>query len=391
MRRQIGIAAGGLRRARADTARYGVDLRCSVKKSGEGAEADAWGGEIHYHSVAKRTLRRCGVSSGSAGGISVIGPLSGRRDFLKSAVGCALGATLGIAARPLSVAAATTAGAAEGALRVTELTDSLTLIEGAGGNVVLFTASEGALLIDGGLAEHSAALLQLVEARAGGRPVKVLFNTHWHWDHTGSNEQLARAGARILAHENTRLWLGADFYVEWQDREYKPRPPQALPTETFFDGGGELEFGGERIVYRHLPRAHTDGDIYVHFPGQDVLVVGDLLAVGSYPILDYSTGGWIGGLADATKALVDLAGADTRVVPGHGPVQSRADLEAQHEMLVTMKDRLADLMRKGMNADDMLAERPSAEFDARWGDPTLFVRNAYRGMWGHVRSLGGIV
>jgi glyoxylase-like metal-dependent hydrolase (beta-lactamase superfamily II) len=275
------------------------------------------------------------------------------------------------------------------ALRSTMLGDGLILIEGAGGNVVALSNAEGVLMVDGGSSEHSNGLLKFISKQTEAKP-ELLFNTHWHWEHTGSNERLGKAGAKIIAHENTKLWLGGDFFVEWQNRAYKPRPPQALPNETFYTSG-ELNFGDEQVVYKHLPRAHTDGDIYVFLPARNVLVVGDLLAVGSYPILDFSTGGWIGGMLDASKALLEVVDAQTRIIPGVGPVQTRADLQAQHDMLATLKDRLVGMLKKGMGAEDMLAAGATREFDAKWGDPTLFVSNAYRGLWGHVRSLGGIV
>ena len=305
--------------------------------------------------------------------------MPGRREFIKCAVGAALVCT----------AAPSVFAARREALRTTTLGDGLLLVEGAGGNVVALSNAEGVLMVDGGSPEHCNGLLKVISKHTGAKP-ELLFNTHWHWDHTGSNERLGKEGAKIIAHENTKLWLGGDFFVEWQNRAYKPRPPQALPNETFYTSG-ELNFGNEQVVYKHLPRAHTDGDIYVFLPARNLLVAGDLVSVGSYPILDYSTGGWIGGMLDATKALLEVADAQTRIIPGVGPVQTRADLQAQHDMLATLKDRLVGMLKKGMGAEDMLADGATREFDAKWGDPTLFVSNAYRGLWGHVRSLGGIV
>ena len=273
---------------------------------------------------------------------------------------------------------------------MTRINEKLLVIAGAGGNVVVCQDTAGLILIDGGLAERSRELFKLIGVETKGAPIRTAFNTHWHWDHTGSNEALTRSGAKIIAHENTRLWLGADFFVEWEQRAYKPRPREAWPTETFYTSG-KLTAAGEEIAYGNLPRAHTDGDIYIFFPTSNVLVAGGLLSSGSYPVLDYATGGWIGGMLDATKALLDMSNAETRYVPAYGPLLTRADVEAQHAMLTTMKDRLLGLMKKGMGPDDMIAAAPTQEFDAKWGDPTLFVSNAYKGMWGHVRSLGGIV
>lgn len=255
---------------------------------------------------------------------------------------------------------------------------------------MVLSGTDGLLMVNGGLPERSADLMKVISDHFKVQRVRALFNTDWHLENTGSNEAVRTGGAKIIAHENTKLWLGADFFCEWENRAYKPRPAQALPNETFYTTG-KTTFGNEQIEYGHMPQAHTDGDIYVFFRGANILVTGDVVSAGKYPILDYTTGGWIGGLVDATKTLLKLANAETRIVPGNGPVQTRVDLEAQSEMLVTMKDRLIKLMKQGMGPKDMIAAAPTREFDTKWGNPELFISNAYRGMWGHVRELGGIV
>jgi len=220
--------------------------------------------------------------------------------------------------------------------------------------------------------------------------VQALFNTDWHPEFTGSNETLGKAGTKIIAHEHTKQYLGAELFVDWQKRTYKPLPPQALPNQTFYTSG-TMTFGAERIEYGHLGQAHTDGAIYVFFPGPNVLMTGDALSVGKYPIADYTAGGWLGGLIAANKTLLAMANADTRIVPGAGPIQTRADLQAQHDMLAAMLDRFVKMMKQGMGPDDIIAAAPTKEFDAKWGNPDLFVSTAYRSMWLHVRELGGIV
>jgi cyclase len=275
-------------------------------------------------------------------------------------------------------------------LTTTPLNDHVHLIAGAGGNVLVVSGGDGLVMINGGAAERSDELLKAVVALSGGKRLTTLFNTDWCADHTGSNQAIGAIRAQIIAHEHTKQYLANDQFIEWQKRTYKAKPPTALPTKTFYTKGS-LEAGSERIDYVHLGQAHTDGDIYVHLPGANVLVTGDVMTVGKYPIADYTTGGWLGGLLTATKTLLDLSNADTRVIPGTGPVQTRADLQAQFDMLTTLRERLPKMMRQGMSANDMLAAGVTKEFDEKWGDPKLFVPVTYRGLWLHVRELGGIV
>jgi glyoxylase-like metal-dependent hydrolase (beta-lactamase superfamily II) len=246
------------------------------------------------------------------------------------------------------------------------------------------------VLVDGGDAAHSGALLKTISQATGGRPIVSAFNTHWHWPHTGSNEALRKAGVRIIAQENTRLWLTEPVNEEWEHRTY-PARPKALPTDTFYKGVQKLPFGKASIEYGYLPQAHTDGDLYVYFRDANVLVAGDVVAVGQYPILDFSTGGWTLGMANATKQLLDLVDDQTRIVPGSGVLQTKADLAAEHDMLATLHEDLWQLMRKGMGAEDMIAAGATRKFDDKWGNSDLFITNAYRGLYGHVRELRGIV
>jgi cyclase len=152
-----------------------------------------------------------------------------------------------------------------------------------------------------------------------------------------------------------------------------------------------MTFGTTAVEYGYMPQAHTDGDIFVFFPGPNILMAGDVVTVGSYPILDYSTGGWIGGLVDAQKTLLKVANADTRIIPGSGPILTRAEVQAQSEMFNTIRERLVKLLRQGLGPKEMIAAAPTKEFDEKWGNPELFISNAYKGLWGHVRELGGIV
>lgn len=310
-----------------------------------------------------------------------------RRDFLEAVVGAAAGFGLGGPAWGAPRSSSIPSSSAPG---VTPLSDSLFLISGCGANVVAATTADGVLLVDGGLTAHTESLLGCITRLSGGRPVKTAFNTHWHWDHTGSNEALRRAGAAIIAHENTRLWLGARIIVDWQHRTYPPRPPQALPTETFHYQPGRLAYGSQTVDYGYLPLAHTDGDMYVRFQRENVLAAGDVVAGGRYPILDYSTGGWIGGMIDALKSLLALSDGHTRFIPGAGPPRTRADLQAQLHLCETVKERIADAFRKAVSFEELMATHPTREFDAAWGDPAQFMDLAWHGALNHVRDLGRI-
>jgi glyoxylase-like metal-dependent hydrolase (beta-lactamase superfamily II) len=272
-------------------------------------------------------------------------------------------------------------------LTVMDLDDRLFVISGGGGNVTVFNSGEGVLLVDGGSQERSTEVLKLIKKRTGSSKIHTLFNTHWHWDQTGSNLRLGRAGTQIIAHENTRLWLTTDVDSKWQQRTFKRLPKEAHPNKTFYTSD-KLSLGGEEIEYGYLPQAHTDGDIYVRFKNANVLVAGDVVSVGAYPISDYCTGGWLGGMASATKTLAELCNSDTRVIPGTGPLQKRPDLEAQEAMLTTLKKRLSELLAQGMSVQDMLATAPTREFDAKWGDPKLFVTTAWPGLVHRARELG---
>jgi cyclase len=329
---------------------------------------------------------------------------SNRRSFLRIFSTAATGITVVQKALVKTAQAET----APGPLAVNKLTDKFLLITGAGANVLAVLGPDGVLMVDGGSPEHSAELLKLIANQSGGKPVQVLFNTCWDTDHTGSNETLGKAGVKIIAHENTRLWLGAEFESRWQKRTYEPHPKAALPNQTFYAGTKRMTFGAEPVEYGYVMQAHTDGDMYVYFPGPNILMTGGVAGGNCYPVLDWSTGGWLGpldrggdarytdspvptGLVGAQRTLLKVTNADTRIVPGDGPVMTQADLKAETEMLAAVRDRLVKLIRMGYGPNEMVAAKPTQEFDAKYGNPEQFIRNAYMGLWGHVHELGGIV
>lgn len=270
------------------------------------------------------------------------------------------------------------------------LNERLTLITGAGGNVVLHRGDSGLTLIDSGHHEHTGALLALVDELTDGMPVHTLFNTHWHADHTGGNEALHMRGASIHAHENTRLWLGADFDVHWRKHHHHPRPVAALPDTTFYHDG-TLQLDGDSLAWQHYPQAHTDGDITLHFASSKLLVSGGLLSDGRYPICDIATGGWIGGLIEANAMMLERIDDDTILIPDRGLPRRKADLVVQHAMLSDLYTKMKALAQEGHSGQDMLDVKVTADYDAVWGDPTEFVLETYRGMWAHTYDMGGFI
>jgi len=312
-----------------------------------------------------------------------------RRTVLQASLTGIAGASACIAGVAALIPSRASAKAARTPIESTKLADDLILFRGAGGNVVAASSSDGVLLVDGGVAERTSELLKRVATETGQRRVQTLVNTHWHWDHTGSNEVVAKSGATVLAHENTKLWLGAEINSKWEQRTYPPRPAQALPTRTFFyDADAKpLTFANETIEYGYLPQAHTDGDIYVFFPRQNVLVAGDVVSGGGYPIADYCTGGWLGGMINGLKTLLGKGDAQTRIVPGTGPLRTRADLEAQLDMCLAVLSKISESYYKGQTWDELVASHPTQALDATWGNPDLFLRMAYEGAWNHINEI----
>ncbi|MES2605000.1 MAG: MBL fold metallo-hydrolase [Pseudomonadota bacterium] len=266
-----------------------------------------------------------------------------------------------------------------------ELTDGLALVQGAGGNVLVMSGTEGVALVDGGNLTSADALLALVKARTSKTP-SLLFNTHCHRDQIGCNEVLGNNGATIIAHENTRLWLTTEILSKWENQIYPPLPAKAQPNKTFYYDVETLQFNQQEVRYGYLPQAHTDGDIYVHLPAHNVIVVGDVISVGAYPILDYATNGWIGGMINSLNLLLPLCDDKTRVIASSGIVD-KAYVQQQLDMCSTLADRIGVEYYKGTSLPEFLAAKPTSEFDAEWGDPSLFLRTAWEGTLPHVTEI----
>jgi len=252
-------------------------------------------------------------------------------------------------------------------------------VAGDGANMLATYGSEGIVLVDNGLAEQGPRLAATLQERIAQFPIRMVINTHWHYDHVGGNEALGAAGTEILAHANTKRRLAQRTTIEFLQRTFEPLKPTGLPHKTFTKPR-RMEFGKMVMEIEPLPPAHTDGDVFVFFPNENILHTGDVLSEGSYPTIDYSTGGWIGGMAAASTRLLKVADANTKIVPGHGKVCTRAELAASHQMLSTVADRLQTLAARGTPVEEVVANRPTRDFDETWGKglaPELFTRMAY--------------
>lgn len=300
-------------------------------------------------------------------------PLS-RRGFLHAAALSSAG--LAFAPPPLL------AGDARPKLAARDLGGNLALITGGGANVLAFGSPQGAMLFDGGLRTQAKALLKLALSSVGAKQAHTLVNTHWHPEQTGLNETLGKQGARILAHENTRLWLTRSIETDWLPRPHPAFARAAQPNQSFYTTE-TVDFGGETITFGHLGQAHTDGDLYAWLPRANVLVAGGVVSSDGWPLMDWRTGGWIGGLVGAYDRLLKIANDGTRVIGADGPVVGRAELQAYRDMYFTIFDRLVKQLIKGMGPEEAFESGPAKEFEADWGDSKPFVMASFRSLWGH--------
>jgi glyoxylase-like metal-dependent hydrolase (beta-lactamase superfamily II) len=263
----------------------------------------------------------------------------------------------------------------------------LRILSGAGGNIVVLTTTDGQIVVDSGNAESSGEVVKAL--RTLGVPdgkVAVLVNTHWHRDQTGANEALGAAGTTIVAHEKTRQRLSAGWYVPSEDRYEKPLAPAGRPTKAFYDTGA-LQVGEKRVEFGYLIEAHTDGDLYVRFPDVNIVAVGDVVSPERDPVLDWFGGGWLGGRVDALKKLLSLGDADTRYVPSFGPLIDRAAVQAEHDLMLAIFDRMVVNLRLGQTADDMLKAGLLGGLPRTFTDPAKFLYDAHKGFWAHHNKL----
>ena len=263
-------------------------------------------------------------------------------------------------------------------IRAEKLSETTYMLVGAGGNIGLSVGEDAVFVIDDQFAPLAAKIKAAI-ARITPKPVQFVLNTHFHFDHTGGNEAFGKDGALIVAHDNVRRRMSRDQLISFvTSSSPQPASPKvALPVITVTS---ELTFhiNGEEVHAFHVPRAHTDGDLIVHFRKSDVVHMGDVYFNGSYPFIDVSSGGSADGVVAAVDRVLALATEQTKIIPGHGPLATRADLLAYRQLLATVVQRIRDLRRAGKSDDEIRSAKPAADFDARYGNgfikPETFVQ-----------------
>lgn len=300
------------------------------------------------------------------------------------AVSAAWPSPVGVLAQATSPVVKINEEAARAEINVERLRGDISVLSGSGGNIVVFSGTEGKLLVDAGIGV-SRPKIEAALAALGPVPPRYVVNTHWHWDHTDGNEWLHSLGATIVAHEGVLRRLSATTRVEDWDYTFRPWPAGGRPTVTF-KKDKTIKFGGETVLLRNFGVGHTDGDAVVYFKRADVLALGDIFWNGVYPFVDNSTGGGIDEVIRWVNASLALASERTVIVPGHGPVGTRAQLVEFRDMLVGVRERVARLKRQGKTVEEVVAARPTADYDAKWGgfviDGPFFTRLVYAGIKG---------
>lgn len=304
-------------------------------------------------------------------------PIKSRRDFLGDGTRLAVAASLSTGAMGAFVREARAATATK--IDAQTLAPGFTLLGGAGCNVLALAGPEGALLVDGGYKRTADELLAAMAKATGSRRVNTLINTHWHPAQTGCNDIVGKQGALIVAHEVTRLYLSrpvasVDYTGLYGPLTEKGRPK--LTTRTT----GTLEFAGHPLQYGYLPAAHTNGDLYVHFPDANLVVAGGPVCSDGWPLLDWRNGAWLGGLVRAHEKLVSMIRPDTRVIPANGPVIDGAELKRNHQMYAAFHEKMVLFQNRGYDSGDCIAQRPLREFEAKFGDPAAFIAGCFHSL-----------
>jgi DNA-binding beta-propeller fold protein YncE/glyoxylase-like metal-dependent hydrolase (beta-lactamase superfamily II) len=287
-------------------------------------------------------------------------------------------ALLAAAAAPPERLAAQQTDFSQVRIATVDLGSGLYMLKGQGGNLGLSVGADGAFLVDDQFAPLTEKI-QAAVAAVSQDPVRWVLNTHWHGDHTGGNENLGKAGAFIVAHANVRRRMNPEEFKGLLGN-VQQAPPKALPVVTF-DEGLTFHWNGEAIDVFHVDPAHTDGDAVVVFTKADVIHMGDLFFNGRYPFVDMASGGNLNGLIAAAERVLRMIRPTTKLIPGHGELAGRTELQAYRDMLVTVRQRVQALITQGMSEDQVVAAKPTQDLDATWGTSSeRFVRAAYQSL-----------
>jgi glyoxylase-like metal-dependent hydrolase (beta-lactamase superfamily II) len=254
-------------------------------------------------------------------------------------------------------------------IKVHHVAGNVHYLEGQGGNVGVLVGDDGVLMIDDQFAPLSDKLVAAIRTLSD-KPIRLLVNTHIHGDHTGGNANFGAMGVAIVAHDNVRERLAAGV------NNAAPASAAALPIVTFGDML-TLHLNGESITVGKLPPAHTDGDSYIHFANADVIHAGDVFRTVGYPGVDFANGGTVKGTIAALQALVDLAGPNTKILPGHGVVSTREDVAEFRDLAIELERRISELLRMGMTLEQVVAAEPTADLDAQYGSPERLIPAFY--------------
>jgi len=267
-------------------------------------------------------------------------------------------------------------------IKAIKLNDSTYMLMGAGGNIGVSVGADAVFMID----DQYAPLTPKIEAAVKAitdKPVKFVFNTHWHGDHTGGNANMGKSGAIIVAHDNVLKRMSSEQFNDLFKSKTAPSPKEALPVVTFAQ---EVTFhlNGDDIVAMHVPRAHTDGDAILWFKKGNIVHMGDCFFNGLYPFIDASSGGSPEGTVEAVDKILAMVNEQTKIIPGHGPLSDKAGLKAFRDMLATVTGRVKEMKNAGKKLEDVVAAKPTADFDEKWGKgflaPAKFVEMIYNGV-----------
>jgi len=250
-------------------------------------------------------------------------------------------------------------------VKPTKLSATVWMMEGAGGNLGVSAGEDTVFLVDSQFAPLTPKIEAAIKA-ISPKPVQFLVNTHWHGDHTGGNENLGRTGAVIVAHDNVRKRMGADQFIAAFNQTVKASPKGALPVVTFAEGLS-FHLNGEQVRVMHVPNAHTDGDAIIHFVGSDVVHMGDTFFNGMYPFIDAASGGHIDGMVAVADRVIAMTTDKTKIIPGHGPLASRADLKVFRDMLAAVSERVKKAIAEGKSDEEIAKAALTKDYDEKWG------------------------